>query len=192
MKNSNDYSTWELATDRFLLRPLARADLSETYRNWLKDSEVTATIEADEADAEPGRLESYLLSHQPPDVLLGVFCLATEEHIGNMSVRFAEKHKRATVHVMIGAKKFWGQRVVQEVRERVLDHLFDFFHIDKVEASCMSHNIPAIYNFNKQGWTHEGVRFESVLKNSKRVDLFLFGILKPKWESLKEHGAKHS
>jgi RimJ/RimL family protein N-acetyltransferase len=82
---------------------------------------------------------------------------------------------------MIGDKAFWGKGTPLETRAWLIDWAFDELGLQKLEAGCVSINGPAIYNFKRQGWTHEGTRTAHMIIEGRPVDMLLFGLLKEKW-----------
>jgi len=171
----------QLQTENYVLRPLVETDATERYLNWLKDPEISRTLDVDGEAQTIDTIKSYIASHDnEASFLFGIF---TKDglHIGTHSFRFIKAHKIATVGVMIGDKEYWGKRVPLETRARILDFAFNDLACLKVEAGCYSINLPAIYNFKKQKWANEGVRKSNRLIDGKSVDMILFGMLRESW-----------
>ena len=113
-----------------------------------------------------------------------MFGVYTKEgkQIGTHSFVWSKIDKVAQIGVMIGDKNYWGKGVILETRSRLLNYALEL-GCKKIEASCDSINIPAIYNFVKQGWTKEGVRRAHRIVDNQPVDLILFGMLAHEWNA---------
>lgn len=171
----------KIITDRFILTPLKQSDISEKYLGWMKDQQVIATLDP-KKDQSIESLTSYLHSHNMiNDFLFGIFT-KNYDHIGNISFRSKPQHRTATCGVMVGEKEYWGKGVVLEVREKLIDWAFTELGIEKLEAGCHHTNIPAVFNFKKQGWDLEGVRKRHFIIDGKYIDVYMYAIFKDKWK----------
>jgi ribosomal-protein-alanine N-acetyltransferase len=171
----------QLETHDFTLRPLEVDDATERYLSWLRDDEVSRTLDTDGSKQTLDTLRDYILSHNNTTrFLFGIF---TKDglHIGTHSFRAVPEHKRASIGVMIGDKSYWGQGVPLQTRACLIDWAFDNQGLEKLEAGCVSINIPAVYNFKRQRWAHEGTRKAHGIIEGRPVDLLLFGLLKVNW-----------
>ncbi len=175
-----------LESKNFFLRPLqAPEDVTSRYLGWLRDSDITRHLEVDGPSQTVETLTDYVKQHDNKNrFLFGIF---SEDgvHIGTHSFRMQEKHKLATVGVMIGEKEYWGKGVPLETRACILDWAFDELGCNKVEAGCFSTNLPAIYNFIKQKWAKEGIQRSHRIINDQRVDSILYGMLREKWDAIR-------
>lgn len=171
----------QLETKDFILRPLVVADATERYLGWLRDLDVSRTLFSDGASQTLDSLRRYIESHD--NVSRYLFGIFTQDgmHIGNHTLRAIPQHKRAAIGVMIGDKDYWGKGVPLQTRARLIDFAFDDLGLDKLEAGCVSINTPAIYNFKRQGWKHEGTRKAHMIIGDRSVDLVLFGLQRENW-----------
>ena len=78
--------------------------------------------------------------------------------MGNISIRCDLANKTASTGVLIGDKSVWGSDVVIKARRLVLKFLFDDMDIFKVTGTPLSRNIPALFNYKKQGFIIEGIK----------------------------------
>jgi [ribosomal protein S5]-alanine N-acetyltransferase len=172
----------ELETDNYIVRSMSESDVSETYLSWMHDYEVTRTLDVDGDSQTMDKLRTYVRSYTSRGGY--VFGIYTKEgkQIGTHSFAWSKENKVAKIGVMIGDKTYWGKGVLLETRSRLLNYAFDL-GCKKVEASCDSINIPAIYNFVKQGWTKEGVCRAHRIVDNHPVDLILFGMLDYEWNA---------
>jgi len=168
-------------TKRFCLRTLDPADASEEYISWLNDPEINQYLECRFTTQTMASVEEYILSHNNySDFLFGVFT-SGGEHIGNFSLRTDSNHKNGVLGVIIGRKEYWGEGVVLETRSRILEFAFTELSLHKVSGACYSNNLPAIYNYRRQGWTFVGVQKEQFQSNEARVDNVMFTYFQKDW-----------
>lgn len=170
----------ELETENYILRSMSESDVTEIYLSWMRDYEVTRTLDVDGNKQTIETLKEYVRSHNKSgNYVFGIYTKKGKQ-IGTHSFVWSKINKVAQIGVMIGDKNYWGKGVPLETRSRMLNYAFEL-GCKKVEASCDSINIPAIYNFVKQGWTKEGIRRAHRIVDSQPVDLILFGMLEHEW-----------
>lgn len=171
----------QLETEDYILRPLKPQDATQRYLGWLRDLDVSRTLFADGARQTLETLRGYIESHDnKTKFLFGIF---TKDgvHIGNHSFRAAPEHKRGGIGVMIGDKSYWGKGVPLQTRACLIDWAIHTQGMNKLEGGCISINVPAIYNFKRQGWAHEGTRKAHMIVDGRPADLLLFGLTKESW-----------
>jgi [ribosomal protein S5]-alanine N-acetyltransferase len=171
----------QLETKNYILKTLGTKGATNLYLSWLKDDEISRTLDVDGQSQTLDKIRSFIVSHDDKtSFLFGIFT-KNGLHIGTHSFRYYPQHKLATVGVMIGDKSFWGKAVPLETRTGILNWAFDELGCNKVEAGCLSINLPAIYNFKRQNWKIEGIRKEHRIVNNQSVDTILFGMIKKDW-----------
>ena len=172
----------ELKTKNYTLQSMSEKDVTETYLSWLHDPEVSRTLDVDGDIQTIDSLKEYVRSHQSRrNYVFGVYTKEGKQ-IGTHSFVWSKTDKVAQIGVMIGDKNYWGKGVILETRSRLLNYALEL-GCKKIEASCDSINIPAIYNFVKQGWAKEGVRRAHRIVDNQPVDLILFGMLAHEWNA---------
>ena len=168
-----------LETENYRLRSLTEEDANERYLSWLNDTEVTRYLEVRFQNTSIESIRDYIKSHDnSSSFLLGVFDKMDGAHIGNFSIRCEVNHDVATVGVMIGNRDYWGQNVVLESRQAVVDFLFDKAGMAKVHGACYANNLPAIFNYKAQNYRNEGTLRSHRVSEGKRVDVVLFAMLR--------------
>lgn len=179
--------TFWLTTTNYRLRPLTVEDATPRYLGWLQDPQVARYLEARHRDNSIESIFAYITSHDGrTGFLLGIFTPAGE-HIGNYSLRIDAPNGVGTLGVLIGEHAHWGREVVIETRAAVLDWAFGTLGLHKVCGACLATNLPAIYNYRRQGWVHEGTRREQAVGESgNRVDVVMFGMLARAWHARSE------
>ena len=174
----------KLSTERFLLRTLNEADVSQTYVDWLNDPEVNAFLECRFSVQSMDYVTAYVRGHdRRTSFLFGIFADKGTKHIGNFSLVINSDHKVGVLGVMIGDKEYWGEQVVLEARGAIMDFCFERLDLAKVHGGCYSDNRPAIYNYRRQGWQLDGIRKNNVISKGRYVDVVHFAMFKEDWLS---------
>jgi len=181
-----------LDTERFTLRSLTPEDATPTYMGWWNDPEIQAGLNSpprgwgkQEAVRHISRFNNETTFH------LGIFCKETERMIGFYAMFIQSRNKVAKTNIVIGEKDYWGKRVVQEVRGRMLSFLFETLGMEKVKGEVTGRNYPAIFNYKEQGFTSEGIlRSEIPCVSGGRTDIFVFGLLRDEWRAAQEQAAE--
>jgi len=171
-----------LVTERFEVRSLVPEDASERYAGWLADPEIVHHLEVSAGDAPSvDELRGFIAGHDNfGSYLLGVFT-RDGEHIGNFRFRLARRHGVAYFGVMIGERDYWGQGVVLECRASILDYIFRVLDVYKAVGAATSRNMPALFNYGRQGWQQEGVQRGEYLEDGQRVDKVWFAMFREDW-----------
>jgi ribosomal-protein-alanine N-acetyltransferase len=173
----------EMSAGSFVLRPLAREDVTERYLSWMRDPSVTRTLMAHRQEQSLDSIAAYVARHDNVrGYLFGVFAPGIG-HIGNFSLWHYPEDERATIGVMVGEKAFWGKDVVLPCRARLLDFIFDDLGCQKVAAGCLSNNAAAVFNFRKQGWVHEGTRRRQYRFDGQFRDELFFAMFAEDWRT---------
>ena len=172
----------QLSTQRFYLKTLGRHEASDRYLSWVKDPEISRTLDVDSESQSLETLKEYIASHDgETKFLFGIFEKKGNQ-IGTHSVAVWPEERRAYIGVMIGDKDFWGKRVPLETRSRLLNWVFHEFPCDKVQACCDVINTPAIFNFQKQGWDLFKVEPAARMLEGRKIDRLHYQILKSQWK----------
>jgi [ribosomal protein S5]-alanine N-acetyltransferase len=171
----------EFTTENYRIRPLVEDDVDERYVEWLRNPDISRTLDTDGSQQTLESVKAFVRSkNNETSFVFGIF---TNDGtlIGTHGVHLSPQHKVATIGVMIGDQDYWGKGVPLETRTRMLTWFFDELDFEKVEAGCYAINYPSIFNFKKQSWRVEGVRKSHRIVDGDHVDLILFGLLKADW-----------
>lgn len=178
-----------LETERFIVRSLAPAGITEAYISWWNDEEVQTGL--GQAPRGWGRAEAVQHVKRFDNNTrfhLGIHVRGEGTLIGFIAI-FLEGQGRALTNIVIGDKSYWGKGVVLEVRARVLDFIFDHLGLEKVHGRLIARNFPSICNYHAQGFTCEGVlRSHDTAPDGSRADICLFGLLREEWQARKGSG----
>jgi [ribosomal protein S5]-alanine N-acetyltransferase len=169
-----------LNAETYTLKTLVKENASKSYQQWLKDDEIVKTLDGDSKKWSREDLEIFIYSHD--NITKFIFGIFTQdnEHLGNFRILFDKKNRIANMGLIIGNKNYWGTSIVNICRKTLINWIFKN-NINKIESRPMSINLPAIFNFIKQGWSAEGILREHYFKDGKSIDAISFGLTKKDW-----------
>lgn len=171
-----------LETDRFLLRPLERSDVTGRLIRWLHDDELLRYVELPERPSTNDFLRFMRQFDNVTNLLLGIFDKSDERLLGFYQVHTEPKLGRANTEVMIGDRRHWGTNTVFETRTRLLDYLFDTLGLYRVYGTVHARNLPALFNYKALGFTCEGIlRGHAITSDDEHADVYFFGMLREEW-----------
>lgn len=99
-------------------------------------------------------------------------------------------HGTAFVSIGIGEEADRGQGYGREAMELGLHFAFDELNLHRVCLTVFSYNDTARTLYERLGFRHEGTYREHLLRDGRRHDMLLYGLLRREWqESTKEGGA---
>lgn len=177
-----------LKTERFFVRSLMPADVSERWSNWSTDPDVMGPLNVPARRVSKEELMRYVARFDNDNAyLIGVFTKAMSLHIGLFMVEINKLHASANFNLIIGDKQYWGKGVVNEVRAGLLDEFFEHRGIEKAYGTPLARNFPAVFNYKAQGWRLEGVlrgQCKSITDGG-RLDQYHFGMLRDEWRARK-------
>ena len=171
-----------LDTERFTVRSLTVSDASEAYISWWNDEEVQAGLGTEPRGWGKQQAQRHIAKFNNARAFhLGIFRSEDDLPIGFIAV-FVELPGIVKTNTVIGDKAFWGQGVVLEVRDRVLQFAFEELEALKVVGQVDGRNFSSIFNYKAQGFKTEGVlRQQLPNPDGTRHDQILFGLLKQEW-----------
>ena len=160
------------------LRPLARADLNETYLSWLSDPEVTRYMLTGTFPVNMERLGEYYdrMTTSPNHVILAIWDKQPNRHIGNITLNDIDWVSRvANLGIMIGEKQFWDKGYGAEATELMVRYAFDRLNLHKIWLGVYADHEAAMRLYTKVGFKVEG-RFQNHLyRDGKYFDMVIMG-----------------
>lgn len=89
----------------------------------------------------------------------------------------------ATLFIGLGSKDTRGKGYGMEALKHLLHYGFNDLNFHRIQLNVLEFNEAAIALYEKAGFKKEGIFREFVLRDNKRYDLLLYGLLKQEWES---------
>lgn len=88
-----------------------------------------------------------------------------------------EENKVATLFIGIGDKSYHGKGYGFEALKLLLYYGFNIMNLYRIQLNVLEFNNSAIKLYEKAGFIKEGTFRQFVLRDKKRFDLFLYGLL---------------
>lgn len=152
----------EIATARFLLRPLTEHDVTERYLGWLRDAESRKFIIAAARTEGLLDLEQYVRDRSGRDDIffLGIFEKTNGLHIGNIKYEPVNSVLGyAIMGILIGEPDWRGKGVAAEVLAATAKWLHQHRNIREIALGVDRTNIAAIGAYSKVGFVEESTDF---------------------------------
>ncbi|HEX7076226.1 MAG TPA: GNAT family protein [Hyphomicrobiaceae bacterium] len=173
-----------LETSRFQISSLTPLQaLWHTYP-WTFDSEVMHSFGLPAGTwTRRSWYRRFRKSNNRRKFVLGIRAKHDNELIG-LEIANVNSAGVAALSVLIGHRDWWGKGVVQEVRSAVIDFLFDQVGCSRVWGTPSSRNFPSIFNYQKLGFTCEGILRQHGLDpaTKQHVDFVIFSMLRRDWK----------
>lgn len=144
-----------IRAERFVLRELTEADVTDRYCEWLRDLDIQKYITAAAGTHTLADLRQYVLERiGRSDVLfLGIFDSATGAHIGNVKYEPVNVERGyAVMGVLIGDAAYRGKGVAGEVVTASARWLQAHRGIKQVLLGVSKDNVAAIRAYEKVGF----------------------------------------
>jgi len=162
----------------------AEADVAIITR-WSEDADYMRALDTD--FARPRTIQEIAGQHNPeqPDpngLLFHLRTLDGDRLIGFVALHSIEWNNRAgQLSIGIGEADFRGKGYGSEALRLILRYAFDELNLDRVGLDVISNNERAIRAYEKVGFRPEGALRKAVLRDGRRHDRLLMGILREEW-----------
>lgn len=144
-----------IETERFVLRELTQADVSERYLSWFDNPDARSNISAAATTKKLDDLRAYIAERADrPDVLfLGIFDKASGTHVGNVKYEPVDSAAGyAIMGILVGDPDYRGRGVASEVLSASGEWLRDHRGIREIALGVLKSNTAAIRAYEKVGY----------------------------------------
>ncbi len=175
--------TQRIETDRLILRKYVNEDAASMYKNWASDKEVTKyltwpTHSSQEISQEV--IEDWVNQYSNESYYHWAIVLKDNgsEPIGNIAV-VDMKENISMVHIgyCIG-RTWWNRGITSEALKAVMDFLFDFVDVNRIEARHDPRNPNSGKVMKKCNMKYEGTLRSSDWNNQGICDACYYALLK--------------
>lgn len=88
----------------------------------------------------------------------------------------------AVIYIGIGDTLSRGKGFGSEALALTMEFGFEELNLHRIQLNVLSYNEPAIRLYEKLGFKREGTYREFIHRDSKRYDMYLYGILRSEWK----------
>lgn len=174
--------TKKLETGRLLLRQVQMEDVRPMFNNWASDSEVTRYLtwpphSSPEITAKV--VESWIKEYEKDSFYQWVIVLKElGQPIGSISVvSHWDEVAKAEIGYCIG-KPWWGQGIMTEALQAVMDYLFEEVGMNRIEARHDPKNPASGAVMKKCGMQYEGTLRQAGRNNQGLCDECIYSLLR--------------
>jgi RimJ/RimL family protein N-acetyltransferase len=178
-----------LVGEKVKLTSLNEEDIFE-FQRWYND--VSFMRHYDIVSAIPKNIED--VKEMVSDIrksntayIFAVKNLETEEFVGVTGFEnISWNNGTALIYIGIGEEKHRGLGYAKEAFKLTIEFGFEELNLHRIYLTVLEYNEPAIKLYEKLGFKREGVYREFIHRDGKRYDMYLYGMLRPEWDALKE------
>jgi len=168
------------------LRPLERADLNETYLNWLNDPEVNLYLESGLFPVTMSQLNQFYdgLISKGGNIFFAIVEKSSNRHVGNIKLdQINWIHRTAVMGIMLGDKTVWGMGYGSEATKLSLKYAFGRINLNKVSLGVIADNERAVRIYERIGFVKEGVKRQEAFIDGDYRDALWMSILKKEFQT---------
>ncbi|MFO1327123.1 MAG: GNAT family protein [Rubrivivax sp.] len=173
-------------TPRLLLRPLQRGDEGALLAVFGDPEAMRYWSTPPWPDASPGRqmIETDLAAGPDADwVRLGLVRHDGDELVGTCTLFDHCTHSRRAEIGYALARRAWGQGLMHEALTALLDHGFERWDLNRVEADIDPRNQASARTLERLGFRVEGLLRERWIVAGEVSDSALYGLLRRDWRA---------
>lgn len=152
---------------------------------WTNDDLYLRQLDDDPVKPLPPKLHQY----GENDVYFHLRTLADERLIGFVSlfnIKWASQ--TAEMAMAIGDSAYRGKGYGSDALNLLLNYGFNELNLYRVGLTVMDYNAAAIRAYERAGFVLEGTQRGMILREGKRYDLLLYGILRDEWIAKQDEG----
>jgi len=168
----------KLVGTEIYLRPIALADVTETYVGWLNDPKVNQYLESRFTRHTLGSVREYVsgILGSEENRFFAICLKQGNRHVGNIKLGNIHSHHRsADIGLFIGDAEAWGKGYGSEAIGLLTEFAFGELDLRKLIAGCYAKNLASIAAFEKRGWRREGLLRGQIIVDGTPDDLVLLG-----------------
>jgi ribosomal-protein-alanine N-acetyltransferase len=178
--------TQRLETPRLVLRRFTVEDAPAMYANWASDDDVTNFLTwptHKDIGVSSHVLEDWVSHYAEPSDYHWAVTLRDfgDAPIGSIGVVGRDDRLESVEIGYCIGKKWWGQGVVAEALQAVIDFLFAKVGVNRIEAGHDPHNPNSGRVMQKCGMKYEGTLREAGKNNTGVCDLAVYAILRKEY-----------
>jgi RimJ/RimL family protein N-acetyltransferase len=169
------------------LGPVDLTEAPDVFARWRNDTEylrllgdpvlpmLAATIRRRSETFEPGNSYRFL-----------IYTLDNNHLIGFISLWMSHADRDAWIGIGIGDAANRGKGYGTDAMRVVLRYIFEELEMDRASLGVFVDNVRAVRAYQRAGFVVEGRQREEVLRDGRRWDTLIMGILRRDWLAMAE------
>lgn len=174
-----------LTTDHYLVRPLTRADISDDWRDLLKDPEIARRLNTKPRRLKKRDLTTYLDGFDNKDrILLGIFHKQSKAHMGLFTLYASANRKNALVNLLIAhdsVSSFGGMVGLRKLLRLLWGFAFFEHGFEGLVASVVGTNTRVVHFLQRSGWQEIKRSEKASADGSGIVELIQFQLTRTRY-----------
>jgi RimJ/RimL family protein N-acetyltransferase len=162
------------------------AEDAQTLARWSQNAGYLRSLDTDYARPVSAREFAERLGSDRPDpnaVAFHLRTLADDRLIGFVALHSIEWNNRtALLGIGIGEFDYRGKGYGTDALQLILRYAFEELNLFRIGLNVIENNRSAIRVYEKAGFRREGVTRGAVLRDGRRYDVILMGILRGEWQ----------
>ncbi|MBQ8799254.1 MAG: GNAT family N-acetyltransferase [Lachnospiraceae bacterium] len=184
----NHQGTKTMETARLLLRRFTVGDARSFFQNVTSDPEVnrylTWPLHENVEDTQKILSEWTERYANPERYCWAIVLKEVEEVIGTIAAPTVKNRTGAVEVTYCIGSRWWGQGIVPEALQVVMQYLFEEVQVNRIEAGFDANNPNSGRVMEKVGMQKEGILRQAGKNNQGLFDLVFYSILKDDWITL--------
>lgn len=153
------------------------ADVTNSYVDWLRDTQVTAFTEVNGEGVSLDGCVKYVTDNlNDPRAVLWRILTRSHGHVGNMRMSLDPRHCRGELALIVGRTDLHGQGIGRGAIALALGYAFGTLGLNKVTCGLYASNIASHRAFAAAGFFEEGRFARHVLVNGEFEDTLRLAI----------------
>ena len=174
-----------IETSRLYLRPLTLEDVKDVYA-YAKDPQVSKYVTWDTHTTQAQTqefIQNYAFKKYAEGELepYGIVLKRENQVIGTVGCSWQRKKDNIMSMGYALAKEYWGQGLMTEAAQALMDYVFESQKPYLIMAWCISENKASSQVMQKLGMTFEGCLRGRVFRHDKHWDMDVYSILQKEW-----------
>ena len=164
-----------------------RNDDAQTMMRWYEDGEFARLFDASAAYPKTESALNKWMDAVERDhnaYALAIRFQYNDEIIGYVELDGTQwTHRCAWLAIGIGSPSHRGKGYGTEAMQLILRFAFQELNLHRLQLTVFAYNEPAMRMYERLGFQREGTYREFLLRDGKRYDMLLYGLLAHEWEA---------
>ena len=177
-----------LTTERLILRPFELEDAPDVTRlvndRRIADTTINIPHPYEESIALAWIGTHAEVAERGDGLTLAVTERQSQAIVGAVGLSISRAHRRGELGYWV-AVDHWRRGYATEASEAMLDYAFGALDLIRVVAHCLTRNPGSWRVMEKLGMQREGHMRQHIIKLDVPEDIWLYGILREEWRSLR-------